>query len=480
MDSRPTLSPRLVALGLVVLSALALASLYHRSCFIDDAWLGERAFWLAREGVARSELFRDQAGYGERMFVFHKLFALCGAAFIHLFGWSLYVLKSVSLASFLVFLALLWRYGRRFANPEVATVTALLLLAHGLVGLHVFVYRPEILLMTLGFGAFLLMREFLESGHRGPLLGSAVLAGLCVLTHLNGVVFLAAGTALLLTRRRPGAAALFAVVSGAVGALYLADAVLAGELPTLVRQLRGDPVLAERFGDVPSRLSGALREHERYFHSRDEIVFSVLILAVVALTARATRLWHSPLVPWTLGLLLPLPLVAPDTQAYYLIPAFPYLALMTAQGLVHGLPRLGRPARVAVLVLLGLHGTNGVVHLGAIIATNEDTASRNAALAARIGHPGATVLAALPFVFNEIESYRIHGLTYYWIQTDFGRNPIPPETLFADARLRGARFVILSREDLKFSGWPEGTLQASGPGYRTLYRDDAHTVLELF
>ena len=40
-----------------VLGTMALAGLYHRSCYIDDAWLGERAYWLAREGVARSELF---------------------------------------------------------------------------------------------------------------------------------------------------------------------------------------------------------------------------------------------------------------------------------------------------------------------------------------------------------------------------------------------------------------------------------------
>jgi hypothetical protein len=152
---------------------------------------------------------------------------------------------------------------------------------------------------------------------------------------------------------------------------------------------------------------------------------------------------------------------------------------MTAEGLVEGLPRLGRPARVVVLGLLGLHVVNGAVHLGRIIATNEDTASRNAALASRIGHPGATVLAALPFVFNEIETYRIHGLTYYWIQTGFGRDPMSPEDLFTDARRRGVRFVIFSREDLKFSGWPEGTLRASGPGYRLLSRDDAHTILEL-
>ena len=110
------MSPRLVWAGLLVLAALAVASLYRRFCFIDDAWLGERAWWLAKEGAARSELFRGEVGYGDRMFVDHKLFTLCGAAFIRLFGWSLYVLKSVSLVFFVLFLGLLWRYCRRFAE----------------------------------------------------------------------------------------------------------------------------------------------------------------------------------------------------------------------------------------------------------------------------------------------------------------------------------------------------------------------------
>ena len=339
------LSPRWVQAGLLALAGLALASLYHRSCFIDDAWLGERAYWLAREGAVRSELFRGQLDYGDRMFVFHKLFALSGAAFIHLFGWSLYVLKSVSLVSFGAFLVLLWRYCRRFESAALFPIAALLMLAHGLVGLHIFVYRPEVMLMALGFGCFVLLRSFLEGGTARRLLGGAVVAGLCVLTHLNGVVFIAAGALLLLVRRRPGPAAAFALVASAVASLYLADAVLAGETATLWRQLRTDPVLAERFSDVGSRLATVLTEHERYFHSRAEIAFSVLFLVVVAATARLTSLRSSPLVPWTLGLVTALALLAPDKQAYYAIPLLPYLTLLTADGLVRGLPRIGRVHR---------------------------------------------------------------------------------------------------------------------------------------
>jgi len=473
-----SLSPRLVGVGLLVLAGLTLVSLVHRSVYIDDAWLGERAWWLAREGTVRSVLFGDILDYGERMFVFHKLFALSGAAFVGLFGWSLYTLKAVSLVSFLAFLGLLWRYCRRFEPSGVFAVATLILLAHGLVARHVFIYRPEIMLMAIGFGSFLLLRSFLEDGHPGGLLGGAVLAGLCVLTHLDGLTFIAAGVVLLLVRHRPRPAVVFALVASAVGALYVADAALAGRLPTLWRQLLTDPVLAQRFPDAGSRLASVLSEHQRYFHSRAEIAFSVLVLLVLATTARVSGLRKSPVVPFALALAGSLAVLAPDKQAFYAIPILPYLALLTAEGLVMGLPRVGRAGQVIVAVVVWVYVANGAVHLGRIIATNEDAVARNRALASHID-PGATVVATLPFIFDEIENRTVLGLESYWVRSGWGRAPIPPDELFADARRRGARYVIMSREDLKFSAWPEGSPPPSGPHHHILHEDADHLILEL-
>jgi hypothetical protein len=473
-----SLSPRLVGVGLLVLAGLTLASLVHRSVYIDDAWLGERAWWLAREGAVRSELFGDVLDYGERMFVFHKLFALGGAVFIRLFGWSLYTLKAVSLASFAALLGLLWPYCRRFEPRGVFAVTTLILLAHGLLARHVFIYRPEVMLMAIGFGSFALLRSFLEDGRRGALVGGAVLAGLCVLTHLNGLTFVAAGVLLLLVRHRPRPAVVFGLVASAVAALYFADAALVGRVPTVWRQLLTDPMLVQRFPDAGSRLAGLLAEHQRYFHSRAEIAFSVLVVVVLAATARATGLRKSPLVPFALALAGSLAVLAPDKQAYYAIPILPYLALLTAEGLVRGVPRVGRARRGIALTVFWVYVANGAIHLGQIIATNEDAVARNRALASHID-PGATVVATLPFIFDEIENRRVLGLESYWVKSAYGRHPIPPDDLFADARRRGARYVIMSREDLKFSGWPHDIPAASGPHHRLLYEDADHLILAL-
>lgn len=475
----PTAARRIVWALVAVLGVLALAGLYHRSCYVDDAWLGERAYWLAREGVARSDLFVGLVGYGERTFVFHKLFALTGAALVSLFGWSLYVLKTASLVAFLAFVEVLRRYCRRYEAPGVFPLTLLVLLAHGVLMRHAFIYRPEVMLMALGFGSFVLLRRHLESFGWRALLGAAALAGLGALAHLNGLMFIGAGVVLLLTQRRWWSAAVFAGASSAVALLYLSDALVAGEMATFLRQFGGDPQLAERVSGVGNRVASVLMEHQRYFHSREEILFTALVLAVVAFTARRTGLGSSLLLPYTLALALSLAVLCPEKQTYYALPLVPYLALMVARGL-RSLPGLGRPVQVTLATALLLHLASGAFELGRIIATNEDTASRNRALATHIGPPGTTVLATLPFVFDEIERYRIRGLTYYWIRNRFGKYPRTPEELFADARGQGIAFVVMSREDLKFSGWGPDALKQEGPGFRRVHEDEDHLVLELF
>jgi hypothetical protein len=276
------------------------------------------------------------------------------------------------------------------------------------------------------------------------------------------------------------AAAAFAIASSGVAALYLSDAWLAGQLPAMLEQFRGDPQLDERLSGFGARLTSLLTEHRRYFHSLPEIAFSILVLVVGGLTFRETGLRSSPLVPYVLGLMVPLAVLTPEKQTYYALPVLPYLALIVGRGLVTGLPRLGRGRRSAVVIVVCLFWLNGVVGLSRIIATNTDTPRQNAALATRIGPPGTTVLATLPFIFNEIENYRIRGLTYYWVRNRFGRDPIPPGALFEDAKSQGIEYVVMSREDLKFSGWSDSALASSGSNYRRIYEDETHLILELF
>ena len=97
---------------LVLLLCLQIAffiySLFIRNVDIDDAWLGEHAYWLAKEGHARSELMRGWFLQEVRLLIHHKLMTLLGMVFIKFFGFSVYTLKSVSLLYFALFIPLLY------------------------------------------------------------------------------------------------------------------------------------------------------------------------------------------------------------------------------------------------------------------------------------------------------------------------------------------------------------------------------------
>ncbi|MEM7510522.1 MAG: hypothetical protein AAF388_06290, partial [Bacteroidota bacterium] len=68
-----------------------------RDVYIDEAWLGEMALWLARKGYVHSELFRGILGYDEPLFVYHKLHIWANAIWIQLTGFSLVSMRSLNL-----------------------------------------------------------------------------------------------------------------------------------------------------------------------------------------------------------------------------------------------------------------------------------------------------------------------------------------------------------------------------------------------
>ena len=70
-------------------------------------------------------------------------------------------------------------------------------------------------------------------------------------------------------------------------------------------------------------------------------------------------------------------------------------------------------------------------------------------------------------------------MTHYWIQNRFGREPIPLEALFADARRRGARYIVFSAEDRRFSGLPQSAFDDIAERYHRIHADDTHTIFDL-
>ncbi|MBO0934533.1 ArnT family glycosyltransferase [Fibrella aquatilis] len=414
---------------------LLLATAWHRSEHFDDAWFAEQAYWLVHDGQVHSAFFRGLNGWENQLFVFHKGFIYFGAAVQGLLGFSLPVSKVVGAFWTLLGGVAIALHMRRLELGGRWTYRALLIyVANGMLIEYAFVNRPEPMYMTLGFISFSLMT-------RRRLLVAGILAGLAVLTHLNGISYVLAGLGWLVwdglrpasptLTRRPDWQGLLAFGAGAgvASALYFADVAVAGAWSTFWMQFTHDPATNHVTGLVDKLLITS-KLHELFFHSEEEVALSVLVLGVTLLTFVRPQKQPDKLTPkrqsrtetgrYLLLLLGSFALITKSNTDYYYLIFLPIMAVWVAQCVAgwsgRALPGVGRWHAVGLPVLLGLYLLAGAYKVFVTIQTNKeqpDVAAKNARLANFIQQPGARVIAPLDFFYNQQAHYRIHGLSYY-------------------------------------------------------------------
>jgi hypothetical protein len=241
---------------LLMVGLLFIYSLVNRPPDIDDAWLGESAYWQSKIGYAKSELMHGITQQEVRFLPNHKLLTLEGAGFIRMFGFSLVTLKTVSLAWLIIFLIIFHRYAyKKLLSPQEFLFSVLLLVSNAMIFQYAFVFRPEIAVMTLGFLSYILVEKALGDPKKGVLfiLLGGFAAGLCVSTHLNGIIFLAAGFLLLLWNRRYIHSLAFAASALPAIAVYFYDFTPAYNFSFWWYQLNETPAF-DRAADVPAAL----------------------------------------------------------------------------------------------------------------------------------------------------------------------------------------------------------------------------------
>ncbi|MFT5051222.1 MAG: hypothetical protein ACI8QZ_002632 [Chlamydiales bacterium] len=446
----------------IVFGAIFAASLPDRLAHLDDAWLGEQAYLLARDGVVRSDLFHGFLGYEDRIWVFHKLFIPQGALAIDLFGWSSAAIKSVSLPWFLITLLLLHLAVRRdrHIDRRFAPWVPLFFFAHPLAMDYAYTFRPEICLTALGLGSYLALRAYVQDSSRAALAAGAILAGVGVLMHLNGVIFVAAGAVLLAMERRWWAASGFLILAASVSALYVADAAIAGELPALWAQFARDPALEVRDFHITGLLSKLLEEPRRWMRHGEDVATSLLVLVGLVSAGLGLRRQHRSLAIYTLVAFLVLGLTAQSKTPKYALPLLPFLLLLVAAGMQRSLvsSRATRARRRVVLAVASIFLVTCASRSWRYFSRNTDEAARHVQLLAGIER-GTVVAADLTFVFDEIEHHRLRGLWAYRVAAEGRGEVLDLRGLIDAAREDGALHIIL---DLKrelprrlAEQWPE-------------------------
>jgi hypothetical protein len=443
---------RILLALLAVQLAFYVYSLFGRAPDIDDAWIGEHAYWMAKEGHARSELMRGWTSQEERVVIHHKLLTLHGAGFIKVFGFSLYTLKAVSLLYFLLFLAWFYYYTvrlKKIVDHRQLILAALLIFSFHFTFKFSFLFRPEIMIMSMAFFSFSLLEKVAEP-HRKALLFSllpGLLAGLCFAVHLNGLAVVAAGFFFLIWAKKWKETLVFSIGALIGMSLYFYDFT-----PEYGFHFWKDQLVQSVMGrgsEVPDPvfylLKNLAREHMRFFHDTSVIAFSLVLIISLVAGFRYLAKDHRNLMSYTFLLWLFVAVFSMQKSRQYILVYFPFLVILMTlvlDKMITGQPGLSRliyrmPVKIflAILFLLYLVGTSQHNYR---TVKNKFSPMVNRELSQEFisgGSDTLKIVAPMEFIFNEIEYFgRIQGEGLY------------TQLQKSDTTIRGGAFLRKTRE----------------------------------
>jgi len=473
-------SVRFLPYAAIALAAVGLLlTLIHRRENYDDAWFGELAYFLATEGVIRSELFADMLGWGDQVLMTHKLLVVLTALWIKIWGFSLWTVKTVALPFVAMQVFLFYRYCR-----QSWMLCALLYLTCGVIVRYTFVSRPEIAMAVLGFLSWQSLQQFREHGGVRWLLLAGMSAGATALFHLQGAVFMSAGAVWLLWSRQLRGAVIYSAVAFGTFLLYFTDVVLSDAWDAYLFQIANDPATTA-LRSFSEKLFNLAEIPKILLHSGGEIPLTLLTFGCLFLRWKS-KLNASDLEKYLLVLALCFAVLANRVVHEYLILFVPFMIAFSAETLYRVAAERGTEAGglfpktvrwMNVLVILYL--VAGTAYDGKLLSRNlqaEPLSERNARLGEIVGEAPTTVIAPINFIFGNIERHHIIGQGYYHHYHRYQAERLTPEVFFADAQRKGVRFVIFDNTPITMEYRPPEDLPEQMGSYRLVHRDKRFRV----
>ncbi len=416
-------SARTYQIGLLTLFAALLATFFRRAEYFDEAWFAEQSFWLIRDGRVRSELFRGYNGWEAGLYVYHKLFVYAGAVIMSITGITLAASKLVSIFFGLAGGGLVWLHGRNTAR-ERQCIALFLYAGCGTFIRYVSVNRPETMCMALGFASYLALDP--PGPIRSKPIAAGILAGLSVLTHLNGLIYVSAGASWLLIKSGWRSAFLFSTAAFIIISFYGLDALLDGRMMVLVNQFLHDPATQQNF-HLADKLNILINFHQIFFYGLYETALTVFVL-LCAIACRKQLAFRQPVLLYTVLLIGSFWLLTKGITDIYFLLFLPWLAILPASWLTAYVQFQPVWQKTFVRILLVGYGCIAIIQLAAVLKENRalpDTEAHNARLASYMPHKQTAVITPLEFFFGQMEHYRIRGLTYYLLlEQEKGRIPL--------------------------------------------------------
>jgi hypothetical protein len=409
--------------AIFVLILLFIYSLFGRKPDADDAWIGEYAYWFAKDGYVHSELMRGITKQELSFVVHHKLFNFNGVLFIKIFGFSLYTLKVVSLVYFIIFLLLFYFYTckwKRLFNKNDFLFSLIIIFSFPWSFKYAFIYRPEIMVMTLGFVGFILLEKFLDSHKKkyGQLFLSGVFFGLGMAAHLNGIILVAAGFFLIILNRRFYALLIYGIGVLIASSIYFYDLTDAASIALWKHQFFGSPSL-DSLHDGSAWLKpiiNLLNEHMRFFHNFKIIVFSVFLIVTVLVGYKYLFKNYTRLAQFTILIAIITGVVAMHKSRQYFLLNFPYIVLLivlTFKAIIEGkitifkIGKLKQIKRLFFALFIIFVATSIYFNINLTIEKFSPDQNRKLALKYTQGNTShMKIVAPMTFIFNEIKNFK--------------------------------------------------------------------------
>lgn len=426
-----------------------ISSLWKRIIHIDDVWLAEYSYWLAKLGYVKSEAMRGFFDAETKLYVYHKLFNVEGAWVIKIFGFHPYPLKALSI----VYLILsLWLLIKVYRLQSVKTQSAFLLAAVFLSFFHTmnlgFTFRPEMHLVFWGLLSYVFIEKYFTEFKSSSLVLAGFFTGVGIATHLNGVVFAGAGVLLLWCYRHWRAGIIYgAIATWGLVFQFTFDVNSMQELKQMFLQLT-------HWRDVASGNYGwnllfkALEEQSRYLHSPPEIIYTLMLLFLIFPARKYLWEKHRRLVGFTLLLSFFVAEVTHGNNTNYLMYAFPFLVLLVILAFEWLLvqERVVWAWTVPVFFIF----SSWIYDLSEF--RHREVRAPEFAKVAEFLPKDANVLSSAHLMFSGLYKVRIQSFITYRDKVDTGELKQSAEALFSEAQKFDIEYVVVDESNATYFG----------------------------
>lgn len=452
----------------------------------DDEFLGEQLYWLLKDGHVRSNLMAGFRNIGiENIWtVFHKGIIYWGYVWSKGFGWSTFSLQFSSIILSLGFIFLLWKYFKKSDNKF--SKNAFYLVCSVAFLFYYFTwsstrFRPEMLELVLGFGVFMSLSAYLSNNKMKMWVLAAILAGLAMLAHVNGLIIIFGGFSILIFNKKWQTAFLFGTFASFVFfATYFADVLILTDLNYFQTQFLNDPALNSShfhwyspFLKIPGELS-------RYFHADVDAAFAGPFFVVFIMSFKYLKTKRRNMVIYLLSMMLLLSFYTYNKKTVFMVPLFPYMAILFVEGVHYLVKEKSQTfySKIAVgLFLIYFPIGMYLMTVKTIKLYNSNILAENKEIGEIIGENNR-VLAEGKFIFNEIkkQEFIINETQFTFFRSFHGQPYLTLEQLCDTAYKMDLDYIIFRQPML---GLVKDGLNDSIPNTLLIENNSQYSIVQI-